>query len=107
MPLHEGLGEPPVGDYVVEVRHHLGLGHDRQLRQVGELKRVDVCAGQADGSHPGGVERRVLEGMVQQRPQRCALKLRELVRGPVQASDVRRQAIIEGLRDPRPQCRQI
>jgi hypothetical protein len=102
VPFHQGAGEPPVGDHVIEVRHHLGLGHDRQARQVGQLERVDVGAGQAGRSKPGCVERRMPGGMAQQRPQRGALKLRKLVRAPVQAGDVRSQAIGQGRREPGP-----
>src|SRR5262249_293961 len=45
--------QAPVGDHEVELAHHLGLGHDRQARQVSYLEPVHVDPGQAAGMEAG------------------------------------------------------
>ena len=62
------LAQPRVGDHGVELGHYLGLGHHRQPGQVSQLEPAGIHPAQA-----AGVERRMLGGMPQQRPQPVAL----------------------------------
>jgi len=58
------FSRPAVGDHVVELRHHLGLGHHRQPGQVGQLEPAGIHPAQ-----PAGVERGMPGRMRQQQPQ--------------------------------------
>jgi hypothetical protein len=70
--LHLLSPHPPVGDDLVEVVHHLGLGHDGQPGQVSQLEPSGI-----DPGEPGRVERRGVDGPGQQRPQPRSLEFRE------------------------------
>ena len=81
-----------VGEQLVEARHHLLLGHYRQLGQLAELETRRVDPGQAPGVEGGALER---DG--EQRPQLLSLVRGQLLGIPAQPADVRRQAAGERL----------
>jgi hypothetical protein len=60
--------QAPIGDHVVEVRHHLAFGHDRQARQAAHLELLEADAGEA-----AGVEPCVLSGMDEEPAEPVAL----------------------------------
>ncbi len=89
--LHDLAGHPAVGDDVVEGRHHLGLRHGGERRQVVELERVRV-----DADQPVSVEGRALLGHGQEVTQPVALVLRDPLGGPAQPGDVLRRGCRQG-----------
>ena len=85
--LGPGARHAAVGEQLVEARHHLLLGHHRQLGQLAGLEPPGVDPGQAPG-----VERGTLQRACQQRPQLLALVVGQLPGIPAQPADVLRQA---------------
>jgi hypothetical protein len=75
--------EPPVGEDLVELRHHLGLGHHRQARQIGETDAVDVDSGQTST-----VEGRVLGGVREQPAEAVPLRGLDAAGTPPEPLDV-------------------
>ena len=90
--------ESAVGHDLVEARHHLRLGHHRELLEVRELE-----PGCVDSPEAAGVEGRPLDCMREQRPQPLALVIGEPVSVPAQALEVLRQMARERLGEAGPQ----
>jgi hypothetical protein len=74
--------EPSVGEDVVELRHHLGLGHHRQARQIGRIDAIDVHA------QTPTVEGRVLGGMREQPAEAVPLRGLDAGGAPPEPLDV-------------------
>ena len=84
MALDPCAGEPPVGEHLVEPRHHLLFGHHRQFIQLVELEALRV-----DPSEAAGVKRGALHRADEQCSQPLALVLHQSLGVPAQALDVR------------------
>ena len=69
-------GESAVGREIVEVLHHLALGHHREPVEVGELERIDVADELGESA---GVEWRAGDGAAKQIAQRGGLVGDDLV----------------------------
>jgi hypothetical protein len=82
---------------IVELVHHLGLGHHRQPRQVGGVDGVEVDPGQAPG-----VERRALGGGREQRAEPVALVVADGGPVPAQPLDQLRVRVQHGRLQPVP-----
>ena len=70
----EIAGEAAIRDHVVEVAHHLGLGH---YREVDEIRQLD--AERIDALQTTGMKRRVCDGVAEQGAQSVALALEDLL----------------------------
>jgi hypothetical protein len=66
--LDPAQGEAPVGDHVIKVGHHVGLGHHRKAGQVSDLEPVHRDTGEA-----AGVEGRVRGSVGEQLTELVAL----------------------------------
>ena len=81
--LGQPAAEPVVGEDVVELGHHRGLGHHRQPGQVPGLEPAQIQPGQA-----AGVERGILGRIRQQHSQPLPLMGGQASRVPAKSRGV-------------------
>ena len=86
-----GETQAPLGQHLVERRHHVGLAHGREVREVAELEVVGVD----DRTETPRMKRRAFDRVAQERTQSVPLMGGQPIGRPLKPLEVCRQAGLE------------